>query len=399
MFGPWKKTSQTAPEQKDTHWWDALAPVIETASGLDMSPAAALRNPTVYACVRVISETVAQLPLNLFERLSDESREKATGNALHDLLRWQANDWTSAAEFRITMMMDALSRGRGYAFINRDRNGEPVELIHLPAGHVTRDQSNASAPPIYKVRGTDNTERVYSVDQILEIAAPGGLAPIAQCREAIALSTALERHAANLMKRGARPSGTLETDDALTPKALESLRKAMESITSGHKNSMGLLPLDKGMKFNQLTFNSVDMQFQEMRRFQIGEISRAFRVPLTLINDLEKATLNNAETLGRQFLTYTIQPWLETWQQAIRARLIRRDQRETLYAEFDTNLLAKADMAARWDAYTKAVSNGLLNPNEVRSRENLPHYAGGEAFMRPLNMGAATEADDGNDNL
>ena len=139
------------------------------------------------------------------------------------------------------------------------------------------------------------------------------------------------------------------------------------------------------MKFTALEFKSVDLQFLELRRFQVAEISRVYRVPLHLLNDLERTTHANAESLGRQFLAFTLLPRLENWEGAIRRTLLTREERRTHFAEFKTDELARADLAARFEAYAKAITNGFMNPNEVRAAENRGPYDGGDQFRVPMN--------------
>jgi HK97 family phage portal protein len=152
--------------------------------------------------------------------------------------------------------------------------------------------------------------------------------------------------------------------------------------------------LEEGTDFERLTFNSVDLQMLELRRFQVAEIARALRIPLHLLGDWERATWSNAETAGRQFLSFTLLPWLELWQQAIARSLLGPGERATYYAEFLTDDLVRADISARFEAYAKAVSNGILSANEVRSMENRPPLPGGDDLRVPMNSEPATQSDE-----
>lgn len=212
-----------------------------------------------------------------------------------------------------------------------------------------------------------------------------GLSPILQAKEAIGLALAMEEHGARIFGAGARPGGVFKYAKTLGPEAMKRLRDSFNSAHAGGENAGKTLILEDGMDFTPLQFNSVDLQFLELRRHQVAEIARVFRIPLHLLQELERATHNNAESMGQQFLSLTLLPWLKMWEGAIRRALLTAEERPEYYAEFLTDDLARADLAARFDAYAKAVTNGLLSPNEVRAAENRSPYPGGDQFRLPLN--------------
>jgi HK97 family phage portal protein len=149
--------------------------------------------------------------------------------------------------------------------------------------------------------------------------------------------------------------------------------------------------LEDGCEFEPLTFSSVDLQMLELRKFQVAEIARALRIPLHLLGDWERATWSNAETAGRQFLSFTLLPWLELWQQAIQRALLTPAERSTYYTEFVVDDLVRADIAARFEGYAKAAGNGILTTNEIRAMENRPPLPGGDDLRVPMNTEPADE--------
>ena len=217
-----------------------------------------------------------------------------------------------------------------------------------------------------------------------------------QMKEAIGLTLAMEEHGARLFSSGARPGGVFKYGKTLGPEALKRLRESFSASHAGSVNAGRTLILEDGMDFEPLQFTSVDLQFLEMRRHQVAEIARGFRIPLHLLQELERATHNNAESMGQQFLSLTLLPWLKCWEGAIRRALLTPEERQEYYAEFLTDDLARADLAARFDAYAKAVTNGLLSPNEVRAAENRAPYAGGDQFRLPMNTENAATSGDAN---
>ncbi len=374
----------------------ALFGASPSASGIAVTPETAMRCPTVYASVNVIAESVAQLPLHLHRRLSDGGKERATDHPLAELLNGQANDWTSAFEFRLFMQTALCLHGNAFAFINRT-GGKILELIPIPSPCVTVDVDAVTLEPSYKVTSEGGGQRVYDRTEIFHLKAMGtsphvGDSPITRMKEAIGLSLAMEEHGARIFSAGARPGGVFKYGKTLGPEALKRLRESFSNAHGGNANAGKTLILEDGMDFAPLQFTSVDLQFLEMRRHQVAEIARGFRIPLHLLQELERTTHANAESMGQQFLSLTLLPWLKCWEGAIRRALLTPEERSEYYAEFLTDDLARADLAARFDAYAKAVTNGLLSPNEVRAAENRAPYPGGDQFRLPLNTEDARKA-------
>ena len=365
-----------------------------TASGVGVTAETAMRCPAVYASVKVVAESVAQLPLHLY-RKNGGVKKRAEDHSLYGLLHDQANEWTSAFEFRLAMQTALCLHGNAYAFINRTA-GKVGELIPIPTTAVTVDVDPVTLEPTYRVTAGDGAQRVYDRSEIFHLKTLGtafhvGDSPILQAREAIGLAIAMEEHAARLFGSGARPSGIFRYEKTLGPEALKRLRESFNAAHAGGANSGKTLILEDGMDFQSVQFNSTDLQFLELRRHQVAEIARVFRIPLHLLQDLERTTHANAESMGQQFLSLTLMPWLKLWEGAIRRALLSPEERQNHYAEFLTDDLARADIAGRYEAYAKAVTNGLLSPNEVRAAENRSPYPGGDQFRLPLNTEDASK--------
>ncbi|MCW5733479.1 MAG: phage portal protein [Enhydrobacter sp.] len=362
----------------------------QTAAGIMASPTRAMRCVPVYAGVRVISETVGSLPLHLYKRRGDGGKDRASNHKLYRLLHDRPNAWTSATEFIMQLQKDALLEGGGYALANRSGD-RIVELIRLPASTVRMETEAATMEPKYVVTLRDGKQRTYPWQDILHVPALDGLSPVKQASEAIGLCMAMESHAARLFGRGARPSGVLKLKSKLSDPAYERLKKSW-SANHGGDGSGGTAILEDGVDWQQLTLTCVDAQFLELRSFQVVEIARALRVPPTLLMDFGRATWGNAAEMAQNFLTYGVMPWLKLWQGAI-TRLLPEEERADYFAEFLVDDLVKADIAARFTAYAQAVTNGILNPNEVRAMENRAPYEGGEEFRLPMNTEAPLQTE------
>jgi len=225
-----------------------------------------------------------------------------------------------------------------------------------------------------------------------------GEAPIKLAREAIGVSLVLERHAAKLFGSGARPAGVLEHPGKLGPDTAADLKTRWDAANSGADNGGGTAVLEEGMKFSPLTFSSVDAQFLEVWKHQVDEIARAFGVPPSMLFELGRATWGNAAEMGRFFVTYALLPIAKRWEMAISRALFTEEERATHFVEFDFDGFLRADFAARMAGWSSMISSRVMNPNEVRAKENLPPYVGGDEFINPAisaandNSPAASEA-------
>lgn len=348
-----------------------------TAADIAVSPATAERHPPVRLGVAVRCETISILGLHVFNR---EDKSRADDHPLYSLLHDRVNDWTSSTSFIQEMERDCVLHGRAFAQVNRSSTDTIGEIIKLDFHSVMPDLDD-SLEPIYHVTLKNGTRRTYGWRDILDVPTLGNLSAIKQCREAIGLAMALERHAAKLMANGARPSGVYKNKKKLGDVAYERLKRSVNSHFSG-ESAGGVVILEEDSDFSPLTFNSVDMQFQEMRAFQLVEIARALGTPPNLIFDFSRATWGNASEATQSFLTFTLMPRTKLWQGAL-MRLLSLDEQAKYYIEFDTNSLVQADIAARYEAYAKAIAARILNPNEARAKENLPPYEGGDEFINP----------------
>jgi HK97 family phage portal protein len=360
----------------------------QTAAGISVSPETALSYPPVLAAVRLIAESVAMLPVHLYQK-DNENRTRADDHPVEYLLTKSPSPWLTPFSVKSDLTAALLLHGEAFALITRLGDGRPAELIPVPNQSVTV-KTAPGAEPQYVLSLANGSQQTIGRDRIFHLRglSIGGAKPVStvrEGREAIALGLALERHACNLMARGARPAGSLELPGKVSESALARLRASLQALHGGG-NSGGTMILEEGAKYSPLTFNSVDIQFQEMRVFQVAEVSRIFRVPLSLLSEMSRVTHANAESLGRQFLSLTLLPYLRLWCETIHRDLLDESERQDFYAEFTTSALEMADLSSRVDAYVKSISGGLLTADEARARENLPPIGGEASKLRfPLN--------------
>ncbi|SFH23271.1 phage portal protein [Ensifer sp. OV372] len=357
-----------------------------TYSGVKISGLSALYVPAVLQAVRLISETIGSLPCKVYRETAD-GKEAAKDHTAYRIVHKRANEWSGAGELRTVLTADALIHGNGYARAVRFEDGRPFELHRLKPGKVTVLEDELTGAPVYRVSEKTGT-RDYPHTEILHVPSFLGTSPIAFGKEAIGVASILERETAQFFGSGRRPAGVFTNEGkAITGDEGKGAGTVINILKSYRKwkdgNNGDPLILDGGWAYNQPAMTSTDAQFIENRNFQLAEIARIFGVPPHLLFDLDRATWGNAETMGASFLQLCLRPWLDRWQEAYTTVLVSEDEQDDHYFEFVTADLERADAAGRAEIYSKAIASRWLNPNEVRARENLSPYEGGDEFANP----------------
>jgi HK97 family phage portal protein len=349
------------------------------ASGsVAISGAAALRVPAVACAVRVISEAAATLDVRIMERRADGVEVEDKNHAVGKLLRGDVNPWTSGFELIRDLTAGALTNDAGgLAFVNRV--GEEVrEVIRYQPAAITVQFDPSTGEPKYRVNGG-----IVQARNIVHVRGPFDKSPLTLAAEAIGAAKVMESHASNLFKNGARPGGILESPHKLGDEAVKAMLKAWRVAQEGADNAGRTAVLWDGVKWTPQTLNSVDSQFTELRRFQILEICRAFRIPPSMLFELERATWSNSEQMGREFLTYTLEPWLRTIEAALTRALFSRSDRDRYRVLLDRDDLTRADLTALATAISSLISVKVLNPNQARAWLALAPYGGGDEYGNP----------------
>lgn len=367
-----------------------ISPGLVSTAGIRVNEETALRVTAVYACVRVIAETVASLPLPLYRRL-DRGKEKVTGHPLYPVLHDMPNPEMTSFTFREVLMTQLLLRGSAYAQIVRDKRGQVLELWPLSPSGMELVRDDKARQLVY--RYTEGMKTIeYKPEQIFHI--PGlsfdgvkGLSPIAVTREAIGLAMATEEFGSRFFGNGARPGGILEHPGVV--KDPEKLRKSWEEVYKGVHNSHKIAVLEEGMKYHEIGIPPEDAQFLETRKFQLNEICRIFRVPPHLVGDLERATFSNIEHRSIDFVMHTIRPWLVRWEQAIVKALLLPEERKLYFPRFNVDGLLRGDFKTRMEGYAIGRQNGWYSANDIRELEDMnpiPEEAGGDLYLVNGNM-------------
>lgn len=371
----------------------------ESKSGISVNTTTALGVATVMACVRAISEGVAQVPIALYQR--GERPVRVLTHPVLDLLSRRPNPWQTGFEFRETMMMHAVLCGNAFAWLNRV-NGRVVEMIPIEPGKVIVDRK-PDMSLTYQVTMEDGRAPLLSASDIWHLRGPSwnswmGLEAVKYARDAIGLSLALETSHARLHKNGVQSSGAYTVEGALDETGYKRLRAYISQHFAGADNAGTPLILDRGAKYAQMTMSGVDAQHVETRKHQIEEICRHFRViPMMAGYSDKTATYASAEQMFIAHVVHTLTPWATRFEQSAERALLN----DGLFdLRFDFKGLMRGAAQDRAEYYAKALGAGgspaWMTPNEVRQDDGLDAIEGGDELPEPQHAanGAAPHAED-----
>ena len=363
------------------------------SSGQLVTPQSAMALPTLQTCVSTIAESVAQLPLEVYERKEDGGREPATEHPAYNLLKHHPNEWQTPFESREYSQTCLGLRGNSYSYIERDGRGHPTALIPLNPGDV-QVFKGPDLKPYYSIEGAEPVParfihhvRWVSLDKYT------GLSPIALHANSIGYAQALEEYGAKSFLHGTALSGVLERPkEAPAIKdqaAVDELTNQWQAKFGGAANPGKVALLQEGMTFKALSMSNVDAELIDALKLAGADIARIYKMPLPMIGFMEAATYNNVENLQIQFVIYTLMPWLRRHEQALQRDLLLPSDRGRYYIEFNIGGLLRGNQEARFKAYAVARQWGWLSVNDIRRLENLPPVEGGNIYLQPLNMTAA----------
>ncbi len=365
----------------------------QTLSGERVDEKSAMQIATVYACVRLLAETVASLPLHLYRYTGDgDGKERATDHPLYKILYRQPNPEMTSFSFREALMTHLLLYGNAYAQIVRDGKNGVLGLYPLLPENVEIDRAeNGDLYYVYhaytdEVPGEHDKDIVFKRDEILHIPGLGfnglvGFSPIAMMKNSLGTTLAVEKYGSSFFKNGAQPSGVLEHPGVL--KDPSKIRDNWMTAYGGAANAHKIAVLEEGMTYKPISLPPEDSQFLSTREFGVEEICRIFRVPPHMVQDLKRATFNNIEHQGISFVQHTVMPWLVRIEQAIIKDVLIEEEQDEYFPKFNVDGLMRGDYKSRMDGYAVGFSNGFLSPNDIRRLENMdliPASEGGDDY-------------------
>lgn len=367
-------------------------------SGVNVSGDTAMNFSAVFCAVNIIAGSLASLPLQLYKRVGD-GKELYHDHPLFDILHNQPNPEMTSYLFRETLQGHLLLWGNAFAEIIPDSLGRPAQLWpwNPTAVKVKRDDSNKI---FYEVREDASKTRIVPAERMLHIPGMGfdgrvGYSVLTKAREAFGLGLGMEEFQARFYGQGTNIGGVITHPAKLDDIAHERLKKTWADSYGGLSGAHKTPVLEEGMTYKQFGMPLDDAQFLESRIYQISEMARWFNLPPHKLKELSKATYSNIEQQQIEFVQDSIRPWAVRWEQHIAWKLLREEERRTLFAEFNLDGLQRGDFETRMKGYAVMRNIGGINADEIRAKENMNPIGGraGELYWKPLNMGDANSED------
>ena len=375
-----------------------------TTSGKPVNERTAMQTTAVYACVRILAEAVASLPLHVYEYQDDGGKKLVHDHPLYYLLHDEPNPEMTSFVFRETLMSHLLIWGNAYAQIIRDGAGRVLGLYPLLPDKmdVQRDDRgniyyvysrNSDENPMFKEYGDIRLK----AEDVLHIPGLGfdgliGYSPIAMAKNAVGMTLACEEYGASFFANGANPGGVLEHPGVL--KDPSKVRESWNSVYRGVNNAHKIAVLEEGMKYQQIGIPPEEAQFLETRKFQINEIARLYRIPPHMVGDLDKSSFSNIEQQSLEFVKYTLDPWVIRWEQSLQRSLLLPGEKGKYFIKLNVDGLLRGDYQSRMNGYAVGRQNGWFSANDIREMENMnpiPDEQGGNLYL--IN-GAMTKLED-----
>ena len=350
-----------------------------TTSGKPVNERTAMQTTAVYACVRILAEAVASLPLHVYEYQDDGGKKLVHDHPLYYLLHDEPNPEMTSFVFRETLMSHLLIWGNAYAQIIRDGAGRVLGLYPLLPDkmEVQRDDRgniyyvysrNSDENPMFKEYGNIKLK----AEDVLHIPGLGfdgliGYSPIAMAKNAVGMTLACEEYGASFFANGANPGGVLEHPGVL--KDPSKVRESWNSVYRGVNNAHKIAVLEEGMKYQQIGIPPEEAQFLETRKFQINEIARLYRIPPHMVGDLDKSSFSNIEQQSLEFVKYTLDPWVIRWEQSLQRSLLLPGEKGKYFIKLNVDGLLRGDYQSRMNGYAVGRQNGWFSANDIREME------------------------------
>lgn len=365
-----------------------------TTSGKPVNERTAMQTTAVYACVRILAEAVASLPLHVYEYQDDGGKKLVHDHPLYYLLHDEPNPEMTSFVFRETLMSHLLIWGNAYAQIIRDGAGRVLGMYPLLPDkmEVQRDDKgniyyvysrNSDENPTFKEYGNIKLK----AEDVLHIPGLGfdgliGYSPIAMAKNAVGMTLACEEYGASFFANGANPGGVLEHPGVL--KDPSKVRESWNSVYRGVSNAHKIAVLEEGMKYQQIGIPPEEAQFLETRKFQINEIARLYRIPPHMVGDLDKSSFSNIEQQSLEFVKYTLDPWVIRWEQSLQRSLLLPGEKGKYFIKLNVDGLLRGDYQSRMNGYAVGRQNGWFSANDIREMENMnpiPDEEGGNLYL------------------
>lgn len=386
---PWRRKSvETAstPHELESMLRSAIA---QASNGMQVTPANALKVPEVLACINVLAQGFAMLPLSVNQK-TDSGRSKIKNHPIYKVMSQKPNHFQSPFEFKRTMMFNAAWRGNAYAYISRFR-GNPIELLPLEPG-TTKCELLSDWTLKYTVTPDltkPNITQTYDQSQILHLRGHinyrGWISedPIEYLRNTIATMMAIDLFSGKYYRGGSKANGAFVLPDkgTLDDAAFERLKSSLNEAANGDEAPL----FEQGLTWLKMDYSARESLLAEMQSSQINKLCRGWRIQPHMIQQLDNATYTNIEHQSREHVDYTLMPWIILWEQAILGQMMD-PMNDAIYPKISAQALLRGDNKTRSEVYRQAVGGPYMVPNEARELEDMDSVEGGDELLRPVNM-------------
>lgn len=366
--------------------WAGMHPGDGAASsyffnGEEIDEQAATALTAVTAAVRVISESLASLPLKVYEQTKTGEKKE-----LRNIPEWGVlHDNTKTRE---TLIAHAVGWGNGFVELLFDNFGSVVGWQNLAPAEwyaAWNEQGDVEYRSRRDSRIKLDSSRIVHLAG-LSFDGLNGYNPIRAHNKSIQLAKAAEDYGAAFYNNNSVPNGVLKHPQQLSPGAAKKLKREFRELHQGANNAFNIAVLEEGVEFEPIAISNDDAEFIATRKFQVIEIARMFRVPPHLLYDLERATFSNIEAQSIEFVVHTLRPWAVRLEQELWKKFF--DSNPSVVVEHVFDGLLRGDSKTRYETYAIGRQWGWLSANDIRALENMNPIPGGDRYLEPLNMGA-----------
>lgn len=372
-------------------WRGVLGFIGSTASGVRITPETAMALPILQNCVTLLAESLASCPAELYQRMDNGGRVSAVDHPLYKVLRYQPNGYQTPYERVEQSQLSAGLRGNSYAFMERGEDGNVQKLWPLDASKVTV-LKGPDLLPYYRVDGAGQPLPMRLIHHVRWHSHSGyaGLSPVQLHADAIGLAQTVRTFAGKSFANGASIAGVIQRPKEVTAikdqATIDSITDQWGNKFSGPDNARKVAMLQEGMTFQPVSLSNVDAEMISMYKLSGVDVARIYKIPLPMVNDLEKANYNTIEQLLIHFVVFALLPWAKRHEGAMMRDFLLDEDQGRYFIEFNLSGLMRGDQKSRYEAYAIGRQWGWLSVNDIRRLENMPPVAGGDTYLQPLNM-------------
>ena len=358
----------------------------QSGSGIIVSENTAMTYSAVWQACRILSESVAQLPMYVCEKEKNGDKIIRSDHAMYKLVHDEPNPYMTQFNWTQKCMYDLCVNGNSYVQIIRNQQGKPIEL--MPLDHQNITIKILEGVIYYSDAGTGQTIDMFDMLHFKTMSKDGivGLSPIDTLANTISNGLGLLEYSNSYFRNGAKVSGVLQTDASLSQESVDRLRNSFNMNYSSIGDSNKTLVLEEGLKFNAISLSNEASQFLSSREFSIAEIARCFSLPPHLLRDLSKSSFNKIQEQSREFVQFSLMPYIRIFETELTRKLFSNGEKGKLFIEINTNSLLRGNPQERAEYYRTMLNIGALSVNEIRRKENMNSVDEGDNLFMQMNM-------------